>query len=95
MKLNPDAPVEGFQGFWNHSAEMRPQRRLPAALADFGLLPPVSSLANVGLHVYPPVSLRPGCRKAPSVTPAGAPDAGIVVAPPLPADSGDGTDVAD
>jgi acetyl esterase/lipase len=64
MKLNPFAPVEGFQGFWNHSAEMRPQKRLPAALAAFGLIPPVNPLSNVGLHMYPPVSLKPGCQRA-------------------------------
>ena len=68
MAINPSAPIEGFQGFWNHSAEMRPQKRLPAALADFGLIPPVNPLSNVGLHIYPPVSLEPGCAKAPAST---------------------------
>ena len=81
MKLNPSAPIEGFQGFWNHSAEMRPQRRLPAALAAFGLIPPVNRLSNVGLHVYPPVSLEPGCLKASipgTGTPAPPPAAPVV-----------------
>lgn len=38
-RLNPDAPVEAFVGFWMHSAEMQAKSRLPLALAAFGLLP--------------------------------------------------------
>ncbi len=38
-RLNPDAPVVRFVGAWKHSAEMRATRRLPIALAYFGLLP--------------------------------------------------------
>jgi poly(3-hydroxybutyrate) depolymerase len=37
-RLNPDAPVEAFVGFWIHSAEMHAKSRLPVALAAFGLL---------------------------------------------------------
>jgi pimeloyl-ACP methyl ester carboxylesterase len=37
-KLNPHAPVTQFIGTWRHTAEMRPFRRLPAALARIGLL---------------------------------------------------------
>jgi pimeloyl-ACP methyl ester carboxylesterase len=37
--LNPAAKVWDFRGDWNHTAEMRPTRRLPRALARFGLLP--------------------------------------------------------
>jgi pimeloyl-ACP methyl ester carboxylesterase len=37
--LNPDAKVWEFAGDWAHTAEMRPLRRLPRALARFGLLP--------------------------------------------------------
>ena len=67
-KLNPFAPVEGYEGYWNHSAEMKPKKRLPAALALFGLVPPVSPLSNVGLHVFTPFSILPGCSK-PEATP--------------------------
>jgi poly(3-hydroxybutyrate) depolymerase len=38
-RVNPDAPVEAFVGFWIHSAEMHAKSRLPLALAAFGLLP--------------------------------------------------------
>jgi hypothetical protein len=31
--------VWDFEGDWQHTAEMRPMRRLPRALARFGLLP--------------------------------------------------------
>ena len=37
--LNPKAPVADFHGDWQHTAEMRPMRRLPRALARLGLLP--------------------------------------------------------
>jgi hypothetical protein len=42
---------------------MKPQKRLPAALALFDLVPPVNPLTNVGLHVFQPVSLSAGCTK--------------------------------
>jgi dienelactone hydrolase len=38
-ELNPRAKVWDFTGDWAHTAEMRPTRRLPRALARFGLLP--------------------------------------------------------
>jgi poly(3-hydroxybutyrate) depolymerase len=38
-RLNPRAPIEGVEGTWVHSAEMRARTRLPFALARFGLLP--------------------------------------------------------
>jgi pimeloyl-ACP methyl ester carboxylesterase len=38
-ELNPAARVWDFEGDWSHTAEMRPLRRLPRALARFGLLP--------------------------------------------------------
>jgi pimeloyl-ACP methyl ester carboxylesterase len=37
--LNPAAKVWDFEGDWFHTAEMRANRRLPRALARFGLLP--------------------------------------------------------
>jgi poly(3-hydroxybutyrate) depolymerase len=38
-RLNPDAPVQEFVGAWAHTAEMRPDTRLPTALKLFHLLP--------------------------------------------------------
>jgi pimeloyl-ACP methyl ester carboxylesterase len=61
LALNPNAPVAAFWGFWNHSAEMRPQKRLPAALAGLGLIPPVDWRRNVGLHIVRPTSFSRGC----------------------------------
>jgi hypothetical protein len=40
-RLEPGAPIWAFVGTWRHSAEMRASTRLPAALAFFGLIPPV------------------------------------------------------
>jgi pimeloyl-ACP methyl ester carboxylesterase len=39
LDLRPDAPLWDFSGDWAHTAEMRASRRLPRALARFGLLP--------------------------------------------------------
>jgi poly(3-hydroxybutyrate) depolymerase len=39
LALRPDARVWEFKGSWSHTAEMRSWRRLPRALARFGLLP--------------------------------------------------------
>ena len=39
--FNPRAPIEGVEGSWVHSAEMRASTRLPWVLARFGLLPAV------------------------------------------------------
>jgi pimeloyl-ACP methyl ester carboxylesterase len=38
-RLNPHARLWEFEGDWNHTAEMQADRRLPRALARFGLLP--------------------------------------------------------
>jgi pimeloyl-ACP methyl ester carboxylesterase len=38
-RLNPSAPVLQVVGRWQHTAEMRPNRALPAALRWLGLLP--------------------------------------------------------
>jgi pimeloyl-ACP methyl ester carboxylesterase len=48
-RLNPDAPVTAYQGFWRHSAEMRHTTRLPLALAQFGLLPDLPPSKDVEL----------------------------------------------
>lgn len=37
--LSPSVPVQEFVGAWRHSADMRPDGRLPDALRRFGLLP--------------------------------------------------------
>ncbi len=42
-----------FEGDWQHTAEMQPTRRLPRALARFGLLPWADA---------PPIRARPGIR---------------------------------
>ena len=63
LKLNPQAPVDGFWGFWSHSAEMRADRRLPAALAAFGLVRPVGRRQYRGLHFLPAASFARGCTK--------------------------------
>ncbi len=39
FRADPDAELLDFRGDWRHSAEMRPFRRLPRALARLGLLP--------------------------------------------------------
>lgn len=39
-RLNRRAPVKEFVGDWRHSAEFKSTRRLPYALALFGLMPP-------------------------------------------------------
>lgn len=38
-RLNPHAPLVEFEGDWSHTADMQSDRRLPRALARFGLLP--------------------------------------------------------
>jgi poly(3-hydroxybutyrate) depolymerase len=39
LALNPHARLWEFEGDWQHTAEMQPTRRLPRALARFGLIP--------------------------------------------------------
>jgi pimeloyl-ACP methyl ester carboxylesterase len=60
-KLNPLAPVQGFVGFWTHSAEMHAGARLPLALRRFGLLPPPFGDYTGGLHTVPPPAQSPWC----------------------------------
>ena len=49
---NPRAPVQAFVGAWAHSAEMRASTRLPAAVAAFGLMPPVPARTTFGIRVH-------------------------------------------
>jgi hypothetical protein len=39
LALRPDAHLWDFEGTWAHTAEMQSWRRLPRAIARFGLLP--------------------------------------------------------
>ena len=55
-RLNPRAKLWDFTGEWSHTAEMQADRRLPRALARFGLLP----WAEV-----PPLGRREPVRRAP------------------------------
>jgi len=64
-ELNPYAPVQGFVGFWIHSAEMRATARLPLALETFGLLPPAYPVRAFGLRTIPPPASAPWCAKRP------------------------------
>ena len=48
-RLNPDAPVTAYQGYWRHSAEMHANTRLPLALAELGLLPELAPSEDVQL----------------------------------------------
>jgi pimeloyl-ACP methyl ester carboxylesterase len=48
-RLNPQAPVTAYQGYWRHSAEMRHNTRLPLALAQLGLLPQLEPSEDVVL----------------------------------------------
>ncbi len=50
-RLNPDAPIEGYVGYWTHSHEMQAATRLPLALANFGLLP--ETPVTIGVHHLP------------------------------------------
>jgi hypothetical protein len=63
MALNPFAPVQAYVGYWNHSAEMQWKTRLPAALANFGLLPVEGALTTSGLRFFGPPIFARGCMK--------------------------------
>ena len=52
-KLNPDAPVAAYHGYWRHSAEMHARTRLPFALATFGLVPDDYDVLARAMHVEP------------------------------------------
>jgi dipeptidyl aminopeptidase/acylaminoacyl peptidase len=55
-RLNPNAPVAAYQGYWRHSAEMRASTRLPLALAELGLLPQLEPVRDyeltLGVRLY-------------------------------------------
>jgi pimeloyl-ACP methyl ester carboxylesterase len=56
-RLNPRAPLWEFRGEWSHTAEMQSDRRLPRALARFGLLP-WADVIPLGEPVRPARALR-------------------------------------
>jgi pimeloyl-ACP methyl ester carboxylesterase len=65
-ELNPYAPVQGFAGFWIHSAAMRSKTGLPYALAGFGLLPQPEGPPDVpGFRVVPAPPDSPACTVEP------------------------------
>jgi pimeloyl-ACP methyl ester carboxylesterase len=55
LKDDPDAHLWDFSGDWEHTAEMHANRRLPRALARFGLLPwgDVPPLRSPGVRHVP------------------------------------------
>jgi len=55
-RLNPNAPVSAYVGWWRHSAEMHAKARLPLALSAFGLLPPEYETHGSPLKIVPPAS---------------------------------------
>ncbi len=57
LRLNPRAKLWEFEGQWDHTAEMRSDRRLPRALARFGLLP-WNEAPPVRSEIRPARSLR-------------------------------------
>jgi pimeloyl-ACP methyl ester carboxylesterase len=61
LRLNPDAPVQGFNGFWRHSAEMHADARLPLALSSFGLLPDSDPKLARAMVVDPAPQTSPWC----------------------------------
>jgi pimeloyl-ACP methyl ester carboxylesterase len=77
--LNPSDPVQAYVGYWSHSAEMQAKRRLPLALAQFGLLRSAQWKLTRGLHYRPAPDGRRGCghRAAPPTSAAGAPAATV------------------
>jgi pimeloyl-ACP methyl ester carboxylesterase len=52
-RLNPDAPVHAFVGFWIHSSQMHARTRLPRALETFGLLTETFTEAGPPLRELP------------------------------------------
>ncbi|MGZ4398129.1 MAG: alpha/beta hydrolase family protein [Gaiellaceae bacterium] len=52
-RINPAAPIQEYEGFWRHSAEMRASTRLPIALKAFNMLPynfPVSHFPFIRMN---------------------------------------------
>jgi dipeptidyl aminopeptidase/acylaminoacyl peptidase len=56
-RVNPQSTVSAYIGWWQHSAEMHANNRLPLALSTFGLLPPEhESFGTSPLKIVPPAS---------------------------------------
>jgi pimeloyl-ACP methyl ester carboxylesterase len=52
-RLNPNAPISAFVGWWRHSAEMHAKTRLPLALTTFGLLSPEHETHGSPVKIVP------------------------------------------
>jgi pimeloyl-ACP methyl ester carboxylesterase len=61
-RLNPRAPVEGYAGFWIHTAQMHERTHLPRALAAFGLLRDPLPPKPPRLYVVPRPTSSDTCR---------------------------------
>jgi pimeloyl-ACP methyl ester carboxylesterase len=79
VRLNPKAPVQAYVGYWSHSAEMQWKRRLPVAVAQFGLLHSEPWKLTRGLHFVPPPDPARGCGARAKVRPE--PAAPVATAP--------------
>jgi pimeloyl-ACP methyl ester carboxylesterase len=56
-RINPEAPVSAYIGWWEHSAEMRALKRLPLALAALGLIAPEHETSGESpVTIVPPAS---------------------------------------
>src|SRR5207253_10284444 len=85
-RVNRRAPVQAYVGYWSHSAEMHADRRLPVALAQFGLLHPQSWKLTRGMRFVPPPDPARSCRPAGPAKPRDASRAKVAGAVPVPAD---------
>jgi pimeloyl-ACP methyl ester carboxylesterase len=65
-RINPQAPVQAYVGYWAHSREMHARTRLPLALAAFGLLPSHSRTLLRGMDVVPEPVSAPRCGASPA-----------------------------
>ena len=72
-RLNPRAPVQAFVGYWAHSVEMDAGARLPAALAELGLLKGLQPRRlTSGLHHTPAPDPARSCGRAAEAGPGRA-----------------------
>ena len=63
-RLNPDAPVSAFVGFWSHSAQMHASSALPLAFAQLGLLER-DVTSPVPVRIMPSPQTADLCRRRP------------------------------
>jgi pimeloyl-ACP methyl ester carboxylesterase len=72
-RLNRDAPVHGFAGFWIHSSVLHARSQLPAALATFGLLLEPFERPAIPVRAVPPSPSSASCGKDVGIPPEPAP----------------------